>query len=281
MLSEGGVAPGFAGVLGWPLKSTLSPAIHNAAFSEAGLPWLYFAWPVPPAALALAVGGLRALQAVGANVTMPHKETVLGLIDEASTEARAVGAVNTITRDGGRLIGDNTDVGGFREFLAADAGYDAAGASAVVLGSGGAARAVVKALDDLGCHSVVITARRPQAGASVAGVARRVSTSVEPWSAAGALVPAADLVINATSVGVDGRDPIPGAALRSGQVVIDLNYGPAVTPLVERALAAGCSAWGGVGMLVHQAAGSFRNWSGRPAPLAIMREAAEDALAGR
>src|SRR3712207_5801878 len=111
------VSSNFVGVLGWPLDHTLSPPIHAAAFRHLGMDWIYLAWPVPPEDLAAAVGGLRALGALGANVTMPHKETVIEHLDEISGDARAVGAVNTIQRIGDRLIGHNTDVDGFREFL--------------------------------------------------------------------------------------------------------------------------------------------------------------------
>ncbi|MGH2729112.1 MAG: shikimate dehydrogenase family protein, partial [Actinomycetota bacterium] len=158
------LTPHFVGVLGWPLEHTLSPVIHNAAFKRVGLNWVYLAWPVPPEALADAITGMRALGGMGANVTMPHKEGVVELVDELSGDARTIGAVNTIQRFGDRLIGHNTDVDGFREFLVADAGVDPGGSKTLVLGAGGAARAIVRALDDLGAGAITIAARRPDSG---------------------------------------------------------------------------------------------------------------------
>jgi hypothetical protein len=130
----------FAGVLGWPLQSTLSPAIHNAAFRKLGLDWVYLRWPVPPDSLGAAVAGLRALGATGANVTIPHKEQIKTHLDECSGDALAIGAVNTIQRVGDLLVGHNTDVDGFTEFIASDVGFDARGTRALVLGAGGARR---------------------------------------------------------------------------------------------------------------------------------------------
>ncbi|MCA1705014.1 MAG: shikimate dehydrogenase, partial [Actinobacteria bacterium] len=141
---------GLLGVLGWPLTHTLSPEIHAAAFRSASLDWVYLAWPVPPESLSDAILGLRALGAIGANLTMPHKETVLPLVDDLGDDAAAVGAVNTLQFTGGRVIGHNTDIEGFSRFLAGDAGFEAAGKRALVVGAGGAARAVVRALDQLG-----------------------------------------------------------------------------------------------------------------------------------
>ena len=157
-----GLVQNFAGVLGWPLTRTLSPAIHMAAFRRLGFDWAYLSFPVPPDLLPQAVGGLRALGAVGANVTIPHKETVIAHLDQLSGDAAAIGAVNTIQRLGDRLIGHNTDVDGFREFIAGDAGINVSGSRALVLGAGGAARAVVKALDDLDAAEIVIADPRSE-----------------------------------------------------------------------------------------------------------------------
>lgn len=263
----------FAGVLGWPLKHTLSPAIHNAAFRALGLDWVYFAWPVAPEYLPAAVGGIRALGAMGANVTMPHKEAVVGLLDEISADAKAVGAVNTIQRFGDRLIGHNTDVDGFKQFLSDDAGVDAAGCSALVVGSGGAARAVVRALVDLGAAGIAIVARSG-AKASIVGKIAPDVTVVERWERADKLAGAADFIVNATPLGADGEDPLPHARFRPGQFVVDLIYVPPTTPLVRRARASGASASNGLGMLVHQAAASFRIWTGMDPSVEAMSAAA-------
>ena len=260
--------PHFAGVLGWPLDHTLSPALHNAAFRHMGLAWTYLAFPVPPDALADAVAGLRALGAAGANVTMPHKEAVAELLDDLSGDARATGAVNTIHRVGDRLVGHNTDVDGFGRFVTEDAGLEPRGMSALVLGAGGAARAVAKALDDLGAGRVTIAARRRERGAAVAELLDSAGGEVVGWDERARVAPECDLVVNATPL--DDDDLLPAASLAPGVAVIDLLYEPPITPLVERARAAGGRSWGGLGMLVQQAAASFRIWTGQDAPVDIM-----------
>jgi shikimate dehydrogenase len=267
----------FVGILGWPLHQTLSPVIHNAAFRQLGIDWIYLRWPVPPADLSAAIAGLRALGAMGANVTMPHKETVMDLVDDLSGDARAVGAVNTIQKVGGRFVGHNTDIDGVKEFLQADAGYDPAGKQAVVLGAGGAARAVVKALHDLGVAKVTIVARKEERAAQLAGLAGDRGL-IESWDAVDAQTAAADLVVNATPVGTAGEDVAPGARFHPGQLVLDLIYQPPSTKLVERARAGGADAWGGLGMLVHQAAASFRIWTGQDPPIETMSAAAVRAI---
>jgi shikimate dehydrogenase len=275
------LTPNFVGVLGWPLEHTLSPVIHNAAFKRLGLNWVYLAWPVPPDALVDAVTGMRALGGMGANVTMPHKEAVVELVDEMSGDARTIGAVNTIQRFGDRLIGHNTDVDGFREFLVADAGVDPRGKKTLVLGAGGAARAIVRALDDLGAGDIAIAARRPDSGEGLVGLASAGRAAVCSWSAAAAKASEADVLVNATPVGMAGEDVLPLASFSPGQLVVDLIYDPPSTPLVDRARAAGADAWGGLGMLVHQAAASFRIWTGQDPPLETMSAAAVRAIGGR
>ena len=273
-----GATQNFLGVLGWPLETTLSPTIHNAAFRRLGFDWAYLAFPVPPDQLEQAVAGLRTLGAIGANVTIPHKETVIPFLDQLSGDAAAIGAVNTIQRVGDRLIGHNTDVDGFREFVAGDAGIPVQGASAVVLGAGGAARAVVKALDDLGAASIAICTRDTERGRPLAELVGRASASVQPWERASDLVASAQVVINATPLGSEGADPVPGTAWHAGQAVVDLVYAPPSTPLVDAARAAGADAWGGLGMLVRQAAASFQLWTGQDPPLEVMSAAAVHAI---
>ncbi|MFN2488497.1 MAG: shikimate dehydrogenase [Actinomycetota bacterium] len=265
----------FAGVLGWPLEHTLSPPMHNAAFRALGIDATYVAFPVPPGELAAAVAGLRALGALGANVTMPHKESVVELLDDLADDARRMGAVNTIARDGDRIVGHNTDVIGFRDFLTRDAGIDARGMRAVVLGAGGAARAVVNALGELGSEEIVVVGRRAARAETIAALARGARAAA--WPEVGAAVGRADLVVNATPLGMGAEDPLAGVALHEGQAVVDLVYRPLETPLLARARAAGASAWGGLGMLVRQGAGSFRIWTGRDAPVEVMIEAASEA----
>ena len=268
------IASNFLGVLGWPLEYTLSPAIHAAAFRHMRMDWIYLAWPVPPESLAAAVTGLRALGALGANVTMPHKETIIEHLDEISGDARAVGAVNTVQRIGDRLVGHNTDVDGFSEFLNGDAGVDAEGATALVLGSGGAARAVVRALDALGVQEISIAARDTDRGAKLVELAGRDIATVRSWDEAGAVAAGSDIVVNATPLGTRDGDPLPSVPWGPQHVVVDLVYDPPSTDLVERARSGGARAWGGLGMLVRQAASSFQIWTGQDPPIETMSAAA-------
>ncbi len=270
----------FVGVLGWPLEHTLSPVIHSAAFRALGLDWTYLAFRVRSDALREAVAGLRALGAMGANVTMPHKEKVIDCLDELSPDARAIGAVNTIQRIGRTLVGHNTDAEGFADFIANDAGIDVAEKTALVLGAGGAARAVVKAMDDAGASKIYVAARSGDKAADVAMLAGRAAAAFVEWPETGKVAEQADLVVNATPLGAAGEDALAGAAFRPGQAVVDLVYLPPTTPLVERARAGGASGWGGLGMLIHQAAASLRIWTGREPPLEALSAAAVRAIGG-
>ena len=259
----------------------MSPAIHNAAFRRLGLNWIYLAFPVHPSDLRGAVEGLAALGAAGTNVTMPHKETVVDLMNGLSEEALVAGAVNTIDFSSGRAVGHNTDVTGFASFLAEDTGFSSSGSSALVLGAGGAARAVVAALDATGVKSVTVAGRMPDKARAVAGIVRRAETNVVALEDAAALAGRCDLVVNATPVGAGGEDVLAGADFSPGQVVIDLLYDPPATPLIARARAAGAEAWSGLGHLVHQAGDSFRIWTGAEPPLEVMSAAALRNLGSR
>ena len=270
----------FVGVLGWPLDVTWSPIIHNVAFRQLQLDWVYLRWPVPPSELGDAVRGLRALRAAGANVTMPHKKTIVELLDVIGGDAEAIGAVNTVQRVGDNLAGHNTDVGGFAEFLVGDAGFDAKGTSALVLGAGGAAKAVVKALTDLGVAEITVAARRSDAAAAVAEVAVSTGTSSAGagWEEASGYASQVDLVVNATPLGMNGERLLTESTFNADQYVVDLVSSPPSTPLVELARTQGASAWGGIGMLIRQAAASFEIWTGQQAPLEAMSAAAIRAI---
>jgi len=274
-MAQGGKrdAAHFVGVLGWPLEVTLSPLMHNVAFRRLGLDWIYLRWPVAPEGLGDAVRGLRALGAEGANVTMPHKEAIVEHLDSLDGDAEAIGAVNTVHHSGDELIGHNTDVAGFSEFLVEDAGFQPEGMSALVLGAGGAARAVVKALANLGAGDIKVAARNREAGAGVAALAGEGARAMD-WEDAQGRADGADLIVNATPIGMRGEDLLSRASFNSNQCVVDLIYSPPATPLIERARASGANGWGGLGMLVRQAAASFAIWTGRPAPLDAMSAAA-------
>ena len=267
--------PRLAGLLGWPLTHTLSPAMHNAAFRTAGINATYVRMPVPPEDLPGALVALVRTGALGLNVTIPHKETVARLLDDLSHDAAAVAAVNTVELRDGRVVGHNTDVSGLRDFLVSDVELDAPGTSAVVLGTGGAARAVVWTLATLGVSAIAVCGRRPQAARAVAHLAGG-SGHAAGWEEAIGLASSVDLVVNATPVGAHQEDPLPGARFRTGQVIVDLIAHPPETVLVGRAREQGASAWGGMRMLVRQGADSFRIWTGREPPLDELLRAVAD-----
>ncbi len=268
-----------AGVLGHPVKHSLSPVLHNAAFAEVGLDWAYVAFDVPDGAGPAAVAGVRALGLQGLSVTMPHKGSAALACDELSATAAALGVVNTIVRRGDRLIGEATDGPGFLASLRA-AGHDPAGRTCLLLGSGGAARAVVHALAGAGAARIGVLARRPEAAREVAVLAGNAGAVATPDD-----LGSVDLVVNATSVGMLGT-PGEGAlplgldlrGLHPGQVVADLVYHPLRTPLLTAAEAAGATPVDGLGMLVHQAALAFELWTGIQAPLGVMAAAARISL---
>jgi shikimate dehydrogenase len=261
----------FVGILGWPVQYSLSPVMHNAAFRSLGLDWVYLLWPVPPEELASAVAGLRTLGAAGANVTMPHKESVAGHLDDLSGDAKTAGAVNTIQRTGSGLVGHNTDIDGFRRLLVNDAGFHPRGKRVLILGAGGAARAVVVALGELDAADIKVAGRSEE---RARGVASLGSADAVAWADASDAAGEADLIVNATPLGMAGENPIPSARWRSEQCVVDLVYSPPVTPLIAAARGAGADAWGGLGMLVNQAAASFRIWTGRAPSTEVMSAAA-------
>jgi len=259
-------------LFGHPVAHSLSPAMHNAAFRSLGLPHRYTALDVTPERLVNVVSTLRHGDALGANVTIPHKETAVRMVDEAGDEVGATGALNTIVRRGSRLRGSNTDVAGFTAALDAD-GRDLLRAGTVlVLGAGGAARACAYAL--LGRGVEVLVANR--SATRLEFLARSVELHGRrprpvPWPRRGESL-GADGVVNATPLGMHGEDPLEGLALPP--VVVDIVPIAAETPLVKRARAAeNVTVVDGLSMLLYQAARSFELWTGVPAPLEVMRAA--------
>ena len=269
-----------AGVIGWPVEHSLSPVIHNAAFAALGMDWAYVALPVAPGAAAGAVAGLRALGFAGANVTMPHKEAVAAAVDELSDDAARLRAVNTIVVTAVGTAGHNTDAPGFERFLERDAGFAAAGRTALFFGAGGAARACALALARAGLTRLVVALRVPaRADALRAALAGDFDTEVLAVPFEEASASPADLIVNATPLGAhDEALPLPPVG--PATTAVDLLYRPALTPLQVTVRAAGGTAFGGLGLLLHQAALSFELWTGRPAPLEVMSAAALAAMAG-
>lgn len=266
-----------AAVVGSPVGQSVSPAMHNAAFRAAGLDWVYVAFEVAPGRLGPALAGARAMGLAGLSITIPHKLDAASEVDECSETARAVGAVNTVVPAGaGRLRGENTDGAGFVAALAEE-GFDPAQRRCVVVGAGGAARAVVAALAGAGAAEVTVINRSPdraEAASALAGAAGRVGSGPD--------VAVADLVVNATPLGMTGGGagalPVDPARLHAGQLVVDLVPNPAETALMAAARARGAQAAGGLGMLVHQGALAFEMWTGLEPPVEAMRAAARRAL---
>jgi shikimate dehydrogenase len=278
-------ATSLACVLGDPVRHSVSPALHNAAFAALDLDWVFLAFEVPHHYADDAIAGMRALGVCGASITMPHKEAAVHACDEVTPRATMLRSVNCITRlPDGRLRGDSTDGEGFVRSLT-DAGVEASGRAALVLGAGGAARAVAVALCEAGAR-VSVSARRAGAADAVAGLTSRREVDGDmaatiPWDDRAAAAASADIVVNATPIGMltDNSSPLAPSTLHAGHAVVDLVYTPRETPLLAAARAAGATAVDGLGMLVHQAAIAFEQWTGLPAPVAVMRTAAESAVA--
>jgi shikimate dehydrogenase len=272
---------GLVGLLGHPVGHSLSPQMHNAALKAQGVDMVYVAFDVPPEQLASAVEGLRALRIRGVNVTVPHKEKVVSLLDVVDSLAGRIGAVNTIVNDEGRLSGYNTDVAGFLSALRLAKADGARGLRCLVAGAGGAARAVVAALSQDRAAEIWVhnrTFRRAQTLCESASGWGGSLCEVVTAGDLSARVRAADLLVNATSVGLQAtvkESSFPVDTIDSHHVVIDLVYGPDPTALVAAAEARGASVLDGREMLVMQAASSYRLWTGREPPIETMRESVD------
>jgi shikimate dehydrogenase len=273
------------GLLGWPVEHSISPPMHNAAFLSLGMDWCYLPFAVRPEALAVALSGARALGLRGLNATVPHKQALLSLVDELTPEARAIGAVNTIRMDnrlqGDRLVGHNTDAAGFMRALR-ETGFAPEGCRALVLGAGGAARAIGYGLAGAGARIMLLN-RTPERAVSLAADLRaavpEANVDAAPLTQAeiARVAPEADLVVNTTSVGMwphtdatpwPEEVPFPERGL-----LFDLIYNPPETRLMAQARAQGARAENGLTMLVHQGAEAFRLWTGVEPPVDIMQAA--------
>ena len=266
------------GVLGWPVDHSLSPAIHNAAFVALGLDWVYVPLPVSPAGLPAALGGLGALGFAGANVTMPHKTPTAELVDDLSEDARLLRAVNTIVVGANGLAGHNSDAAGFELFLRDDVGFDASGRSALLFGAGGGARACALAAARSGLATLSVAVREASRADDLRAALEGSATAVHVVGFDDAPGVGADLIVNATPLGVHGEE-LPLPSLHAGVVGVDLLYRPGATPFQTAVRDAGGAAFGGLGLLLQQAAISFELWTGRAAPLPVMSAAALAELA--
>ncbi len=289
MPSGRGKGTGVLGIIGYPIEHSLSPVMHNAAFDYLGMEYRYLAFSVPPEALAEAVAGIRGLGLVGVNVTVPHKEKIIPLLDDLSLEARLIGAVNTVQRRENRLIGHNTDGRGFVASLRKRVKRPLRGSSVLILGAGGAARGVATQLLLEGVGRLTVTNRTPERAGELAGCLRKVkedSVCVEirtvRWASEGLAqaLGETDFLINATSVGMLPRgDETPLLrtyleALPKTAVVADLVYNPLRTRLLRESAEMGLEVVSGLGMLVEQAVLAWEVWFGREAPGKVMQEAA-------
>jgi shikimate dehydrogenase len=260
-----------AGVIGDPVEHSLSPALHNAAFAALGLDWVYVAFPVPAGRGQAAVRAVADLGIRGLSVTMPHKAPAALACDRLTPVAERLGVANTVTNADGLLVGDSTDGAGFVDSLL-EQGWSPAGKRCLVLGAGGAAKAVVLALAEAGVSRVSVVARRQEQALAVAALA---GTAGEEGSVESA--DEADLVVNATPVGMDGEElpfGLEAKRLGPGQLVTDLIYAPSVTPLLRAARQRGALTSNGLGMLIHQAARQVKAWTGQEAPVEAMSAAA-------
>ena len=272
-------------LIGHPVAHSLSGAMQQAAFDALGIGATYELWDRAPVALADAISELRSGDFLGANVTIPHKERVVPMIDRQTDDAQATGAVNTITREGKRLIGHNTDVAGFKFALDQLVGKQKMPRQAVVLGAGGGARAVVHGLITEGFQRVIVFNRHLHRAEGLVRHFSRSAAHMElkamPWhdSIIEAELDKTKVLVNATSIGLVGDDiPVPAEILPADLLVLDLIY--RTTALLRAAEETGSRTQDGESMLLHQCAAAFTLWTGQPAPLERMQAKLAEARAG-
>jgi shikimate dehydrogenase len=273
------------GLIGYPVAHSLSPGMHRAAFDALGIEAHYALWETQPDRLAKRIASLRFAGILGANVTIPYKESVVSLVDECDPLAARIGAINTIVNRGGRLVGYNTDAPGFTRALTEFAAFDCPGKKVVILGTGGAARAAAVGLLENGVGEVILLGRNEKhiqnflhhlrtLTAKMHGTTRVYGTFLGCPEANG-LLSTVDLVVNATPVGLKADDAtllfdvniLPTTAL-----VMDMIFNPPLTPLLRAAQAHGCQVLNGLSMLLYQGALAFELWTDRPAPIEVMRK---------
>lgn len=267
-----------AAVIGDPVRHSMSPTIHNAAFEACGIDAVYVALSVPDGQAAEAIAAMRTFDWLGLSVTMPHKQGVMAACDELTATAELLGAVNCVFWRDGKIVGDSTDGEGFVRGLDSDLGISPAGLHCALVGAGGAASAVARSLALAGAARVTVinrTAARASALANLAGEIGVVGSMAD--------LSDADLVVNATPIGMGSTDlvdevPFDVTSLRDDAIVSDLIYHPAETRLLAEARGRGLRAQNGLPMLVHQAVAAFEHWTGVDAPVAAMTEAAQSAL---
>jgi shikimate dehydrogenase len=257
--------------------------MQQASFDHYNLDLRYEAWETEPTELGDVLERVRQPSTLGANITVPYKEKVVPLMDELDDLASQIGAVNTIVNRGGRLVGYNTDAGGFLRALRQEGGFDPAGKRVVLLGAGGVARAVSFALARAGAKSLVITDIVIERAHALASDLASLGSSVSVAEHFIDALPPCDLLVNCTPIGMkhsatEGQSPLEAGLIPKGALVYDVVYNPIETPLLADAKKAGARTLGGLAMLVYQGAMAFELWTGREAPIDIMFEAAKGAL---
>ena len=269
------------GVIGDPVEHSRSPQMHNAAFAKAGLDYVYVPFHVRPDDLADAIAGFKAMNVVGINVTLPHKQAVIPHLTSISREAELIGAVNTLTFVEGNIYGDNTDAPGVLRALAEDGNMSVpVGENIVVLGAGGAARAIVVAFALRGVASITIANRTVEKAVSLAEeMDQKTGVSMRGMGLADERLPMAvresKLLVNTATTSMDVTQPLLISVdwLQPNTIVYDIVYTPPVTPLMQAATECGCQTLGGIGMLVHQGAIAFEKWTGVTPCTETMRQA--------
>jgi shikimate dehydrogenase len=271
-----------AGIIGYPIGHSLSPVFQGAAFAHCGLDVGYEAWETPGDRLQARLTNLRGERYLGANVTIPHKETVIPYLDELGGQSARVGAVNTIVNRGGRLFGFNTDGQGFVNALLNEAAFEPAGKAMLLLGAGGAARGIAFALAEARAERVDIANRGPHRASRLALVVAEAGAKSHALPLDTPLG-RYDCIVNCTSLGMQGalerRMPASLEGARPGALVVDIVYRPEETDFLAAALAAGHPTLGGLPMLIYQGALAFELWTGAPAPVDVMFDAARRELA--
>jgi shikimate dehydrogenase len=274
------------GIFGHPVEHTFSPGMHNAAFKKLRMDACYVPFAVRPEALGDAINALIPLGIRGLNVTVPHKEKVIAFLDELSEEARLIGAVNTIEIKAGRLIGHNTDGRGFLRSLRDNAGFNPKGKKMLLIGSGGAARAVGFSLALAGVKKIVFfDIDTKKANVLVSDIRKKTGVLVESIAgdATAEYATEADCLINATPLGLKKGDPLPLSkeAIRKEHLVCDLVYNPSETRFLQQAKKCGARRLPGIGMLLYQGVIAFEIWTGEKAPVLTMKQALSRQITGR
>jgi shikimate dehydrogenase len=266
------------GIFGYPVEHTFSPGMHNAAFKKLGLDACYVPFAIAPDRLSTAVSAVIPLNLCGLNITVPHKEKIIPYLDSLSEEARLIGAVNTVEVTEGRLIGHNTDGRGFLRSLKEQARFNPRGRTFLLIGSGGAARAVGFSLALAGASAIrYYDLDSNKSDILARDIREKTRADVQPLSFESLASASAetDCLINATPLGLKKGDPLPFDAgyVKKHHLVCDLVYNPAVTPILRAARAAKARTLGGLGMLLFQGVIAFEIWTGKKAPVSTMQQA--------